>query len=649
MALKPVLYRILLTYADKTHSPSIDSKEFINFVTKYAQKYAGDQPEWGRWINDTGKRVWEEMEALKKEDKCRVLAERGGNKIYLPNFYVDLLETTYESLDDIAGYPFPSENDLKLTIPQEQVHALSVITDLIVYLDNLQVESTPLITLLFPTGVPSALVLSSMIPRRLAEAAMLKLRYYLRLHDNKDYLQNKLIPHYDGKENQLKEVFNRIMIRPLDALSNLEDGEDFAYLFWTRFCGIARADIIKGNGMLPEDIAVLQALYIIEVMNAWHRTRAFKKKAQVVALSELDSQFEQPPYAFSMDNIVQFTNSKGMPLLGQFSEAELEDWLTARLHSDHAEELPQFFLITNPVDVKQYIKKTHYHEFSLKFLTEARPLIKRTVSDRWTGILKEFREEPAMEKDEQFERLLKRLVGELCPDLQAVMTDEKLYLVCDEMERKGGPLPENTRFFNSGGELLPLATLLLIKRKETLNQIRALLPFWYAIPLFVAIAGFFFRLKNLKSTLGMSKKAQRKGSAGTARSTDATHSAGAAEKGDKSRDKESKEAARKLESELVPYGDTIDDCLESLENRWNTLLNMEARQDLLTDVRTLIRDRLRQALRGQRSGVFTRDSLENIARRITEENPTLRELKNQAPLRQYIVLYMTKLLLQPKF
>jgi hypothetical protein len=336
---------------------------------------------------------------------------------------------------------------------------------------------------------------------------------------------------------------------------------------------------------------------------------------------------------------VQFTNSKGVPLLGQYSEADLQDWLTERIHSNNDEELPRILLITSPADVKQYIKKNHYHEFSLKFLTEARPLIKRTVSDRWTGILMAYGEEPAMEKDEQFERLLKRLVSELCPDLQAVMTDEKLYLVCEEMERKAGPLPENTRFFNPGGELLPLATLFLIKRKETLAQIRALLPFWYAIPFFVAIAAFFHRLKNLRFPLGMSKNAQRK----------SPRPADAAEKGDKSRDKESKEAARKLESELVPYGDTIDDYLESLENRWNTLLNMEARQNLLTDVQTLIRDRLREAMRGQRSGVFTRDALEKIAQRITEENPTLRELKSKDPLRQYIVLYMTKLLLQPKF
>jgi hypothetical protein len=643
MTLKPALYSILLTYADKTHSPTIDSKEFINFLAKYAQKCARDQPEWGRWVNDTGKRVWEEMEELKAEDKCRVLAEKGGNKIYLPNFYVDLLEGIYESLDDIAGDPFPSEKDLKLSIPHDQVRALSVITDLILYFDNPEVEPVPMLVLLFPQGIPSALVLPSMIPRRLAEAAMLKLRYFLRLHDNKDYIQNKLLVHYDGLENQLKEIFTRIMIRPLDCLSDLEEGDDFGYMFWIRFCSIIRADILKGNsGLIPEDISMLQALYIVEVMNAWYRTRSVKKKAQVIALNELDIQFDQMPFAFPMDEIVQFLDSKGVPLLGQYSEADLQNWLTTRMHSTTNDELPPMFLITGPEDAKRYIKKSHYHEFSLKFLTEARPRITRTVMDRWMDMLKTYGNEPAMEKDEQFERLLKRLAGEQCPDLMAVMTDKKLYLVCDEMERTGRPLPANTRFFSPGGELLPLAALFLLKRKETVSEIRGLLPFWYSIPFFVAIAAFFYRLKNLPSPRGMSKEAQREGATGTARS-------GTTERGEKIRERETKEAARKLEAELVPYGDTIDDCLEGLENRWNTLLNTEARQNLLTDVRTLIRDRLREALHAQKSGAFNKESLEKIARRTAEENPALRELKSQDPLRQYIVLYMTKLLLQAKF
>ena len=44
MNLKPVLYNMLITYANREHTPYIDSEAFINFVEKYAQHVAGEQP-----------------------------------------------------------------------------------------------------------------------------------------------------------------------------------------------------------------------------------------------------------------------------------------------------------------------------------------------------------------------------------------------------------------------------------------------------------------------------------------------------------------------------------------------------------------------------------------------------------------------------
>jgi hypothetical protein len=330
-----------------------------------------------------------------------------------------------------------------------------------------------------------------------------------------------------------------------------------------------------------------------------------------------------------MDEITKFTNSKGVPLLGLYSEEDLRSWLTAKIRSGNEDELPEILVITGPTDEKRYIKKRNYYDASVKLLTDARPLIKKALSDRWFAMIKGYRIEPAMKQENEFEKLLRRLVDEIIPDLMTVMTDKKLYLICDEKERETGSLPANARFFIPGGTLLPMSTILLINRKDILTGIRLLLPFWYSIPLFFALAAFFCRLKNGWST----------------RETEKNFPGGAPARSGSA----IKEAGRKLESELVPSGDDIDSSLERLENRWNTLLNSQARQDLLTDVKTLIRDRLRQVLRGQRNVMLTRDSLENIALNIAEQNNTLRDLNDQDNLRQYIVLYMTKLLIQTKF
>jgi hypothetical protein len=624
-----------MSYANREHSPYIDTEAFILFVEKYAQHIVNEQPEWTRWAKDASRKIWEELGPLIEEGKCALFTEKtGGARIYLRRFYIDLLEGAYANPDETASSPFPSEKYFKVKIPPEHLKSLNVVTDMVPYLDNPQNEQMPLIFLVFPPGLPGALVLSTMIPRRLSETAMLKVRHFLRIKDNKDYLQNKLIPHYQGREAQLRDLFNRILMRPMDCLNDLESGEDFPYMFWSTFCGLTRNDITRKKDLLAVDIAVMQSSYIIEVMNNYFRAQAFRRKEREIALNDLGLEFDQPPYAFSMDAILKFTNSKGIPLLGLYSQEDLQHWLEERIRAVSSDALPEILLITGPADAKRYIRKAHYYAFSVKLLNDARPVIRQAVKDRWIEVIKDYRKELAMEKDDDYERLLQRLVGELTPDLMAILVDKKLYLVCDELEQAQGFIPENSRFFLHGGALLPLATILLMKRREVLAEARALLPFWYSIPLFIFLMVFYNKLKNLR--FGKKETPEKAVSGGRP-----------AENG--SQEREIKEAGRRLESEIVPFGEEIDVYLGRLETRWNTLLAKQAREDLSTDVKTLVRDRLRQALHGQRHIMLTRDSLERLAARITDENSALRDLNNQESLRQFIVLYMVKLLIQGKF
>jgi hypothetical protein len=622
---------MLMSYAHKEHSPYIAIEAFILFVEKHARHVVNEQPEWTRWAKDASRRLWEELGPLMEDGRCALITEKTGARIFLRRFYVDLLEQAYTNPDGSAPMPFPSEGSFKLKIPAEHIRFLNVTTDLVVYLDNPQKEEMPLIALVFPSEIPDALALSTMIPRRILEIAMLKIRHFLWTDDNKDYLHNKLVPHYQNKRVQLRDMFNRILTRPMDCLKDLESGDDVLYMFWSAFCGLARVDIVKKQDLLNIDIAILQSLYILEIMNSYFRAQAFKRKERETAFKDLDLHFDRPPYAFSMDAILNFTNGKGVPLLGLYSREHLCHWLEEKTRAAASGGLPELFVIIGPGDAKRYIKKARYFAFSEKALNEARQLIRQAVKERWIGIIREYRREPAMEHDKDYERLLQSLAEETSPELTAILADKKLCLVCDEAERTRGAILENSRLFFHGGELLPLAAILLIKRREILAETRGLLPFWYSMPLFVALVTLFRKLKNLRS------RKKRKPGKGVSDG-----------RLGENQEREMAEAGRRLKSEMVPCEEGIDVHLERLENRWNTLLTGQAREDLSIDVKTLVRDRLRQTLRGQRHIMLTRDSLENLAARIADENSVLRALKNREDLRQFIVLYMVKLLLQEK-
>jgi hypothetical protein len=637
MPQKTSLYAILTSYANKNHSPYVDIDIFVSFLEKYAQRYAETSPEWTYWKDNTGRKVWEELPALVDEQKCSLLTDDSGTRIFMVHFYVELIQDEYRSVDDTAEFPFPNEESLRTVLPQEYIKPLNIDHDIITYLDNPQNTLLPVLKLIFPEKIPSALVLSAMMPRRLMEAAMLKIRNYLRSRGNKDYFQHKLSPQLQGKEGQLRDILNYILVRPFDCLDNMEEAEDFSFYFWAYFCTIVRNDLKKKTTYLPEDIAVLQSVYLIEILNSFYRTKSVKAKETELALKHLESQLDKPPYLYTLDRIVKFTNNKGIPLLGQYSQNDLESWLRRKTTESGENELPDLLIINGPNNEQWFVKKSRMLSLCGRLSVEARPLIRGAISKRWLKLLKEYRSEPAMETDEEFEKLLLHYTDELSPTLMAVLEDQKLFLVYTEAELAQERIPEALRFFNKG-KRIPLEALFLLKRKAFLADTRILLPFWYSIPIFTALMAFF---KNWGRKRRRAAKAMAEENNGDAEEIISPSAAEAWAH-------ELHSSAREIAAALMPDGYTLESYLAELESRMGMLINKKAREDLIEDIHSLVRIRLRHTLRIQKYIKLTPESLDQMTSNIITENAALQRLSRQDLLYIYIKLYIIKLLFQMK-
>jgi hypothetical protein len=236
----------------------------------------------------------------------------------------------------------------------------------------------------------------------------------------------------------------------------------------------------------------------------------------------------------------------------------------------------------------------------------------------------EFRKEAAMNDDEDFEKLIASYVNEYVPLLKALLYDRRLYLVHEEMQSSGKGIPESSQLFNKD-ELLPLRVLLLLKRKRLLSDIKLLMPFWYTMPILSNIVAFF---KNL----GKKKKTSRED-----------------EKTKESRTvadplRELRDSAVESAAQLVPQGSTMDTYLEELISRWGRLLNKQAKENLVEDVNSLVRDRLRQMLRFQKNTTVNRDTMDKLANAILDGSKGLQKISEQNALFLYIKLYLIKLL-----
>jgi hypothetical protein len=644
------LYYILKAYANKKNSPYINIEEFISFLESYSARKAPEQPEWTKWTGETAVKFWSEMAGLVENERCILMADTPEGRIYMPHLYVDLLKEAYHSIDDTADLPFPDEESLHITIPEDQMQILNLESDMGPFFEgprdsrglpvSLQknvpdkgpepANTHPLIMrLIFPDGYGSALILAPMIPQRLMESALLKIRHYLRAHSNREYALHKLSPPLQGKEKQLREILDQISVRPLDCLTAMESFGDFAWLFWAHFCALVKNDIKKKKEILAEDLAALQAIFVTEICNGFYKARAVKQREREIAFRSLELRMEKPPYYYTIEEIRQFTNDKGVLLTSLYSPEELTTYLKKRVTEAGDHDLPDWLIFQGKKSERRYIKKEKLLPLCSKLINETRPLIQKEIIKRWVNLVRNFQSESAMEKDAAFDKLLEACTAALSPVLKALLEEPKLFFVHEEMKGSQKVIPASFRFFQ-GDKLIPLHDLYDIHRKDTLNEARLLLPFWYSIPILASLIAFFKRLRKRKAV---------------PQKTD-EEIVLAEEAGSENREaKDIQNIARNIADELVPPGQSLDEYLADLETRWSRLLDKQARQNLIEDVNALVRDRLRHTLRLHKKRKISREGLGGIAANLVSEIPALRSLSAQDSLRLYLELYMVKLLL----
>jgi hypothetical protein len=371
-------------------------------------------------------------------------------------------------------------------------------------------------------------------------------------------------------------------------------------------------------------------VYILEILNNFFKAKAAKERERELALKDLAFRFDKPPFLYTLEDISKFTNKNGIPLLGKYSQEDLESYIRTKTTEHRDTEMPELLIIRGLREEQWFIKKDKLLPLCARLLAEARPRVKKAISRRWYKLLKNYSAEPAMENDGDFEKLVTQSITELAPVLLAVLRDQKLPLIFEEYERAQN-VHGSIRLFNKG-VLIPLSTLLMVKRKNLLADARILLPFWHAIPLMAAIIAFF---KNL----GKKKRRETK-------SEDELEDA--AERTPETGEQAAKAAARELVRSHVPDGYTLETYLEEMESRWSRLIDKKARKNLREDVNFLIRDRLRQTLRFQSRAKVTGNVVRSLAAKILRETPSLGQLTEQEALANYIQLYIIKLVVNSK-
>ena len=638
MATTTSIIVLLKFFANKQKSAVVDYRDFCEYLKKYSEHHIEEQPSLSVYLEDPVPAFQAELDKLIEARQVFMTTIHEKTGILVLPFYIERFAERYKDIAVNPGLPFPSEADLPKNTPKEIVtreNASEIIGKL---LQHQELNDKTLYGLTLPHNAPSILLPSSVSVVTLIEDSVGKIQNMLKKEEHHDYFLKKLTVSNPGREMIIKNFFNAFVDRPDHSLETLSQTTESFYL-WNQLCFFIKQDYEKIKDYTQEDLSCLQAVYITEVGANYFKNEAAENAKKEAAIKTLEGLLQKPPYYFTFEEITKFTDQQGKPLLGQYSEDELKDYLHKKTQEAPVQELPEILVFKTFDDTRYFIFKSKVLQLILRLCTDARVSVLEAIKNQWMEVLRAFDMLPEMKDQKAFEDRLEREIRVQSPILSALLHSSFLPLL--SYDASGGDDTSKISLFVNG-QLLPYSDILLMSRQELLNDAKIMLPFWYTAPLISWIAKMLFRPPKSKRNKKQKTKAEKYREEEEAKRKEDETTAMLSQNATVSKKVAFREAARNVEQSFVPASSTLNRELDSYEKMWNHQIDKAAHDSLTEDVNSLIRDYIRKTLRTMKVESFTKDRIGSLTESLMTA-PGLQKIQNKDALSMYIKLYMIKL------
>ena len=482
-------------------------------------------------------------------------------------------------------------------------------------------ENSFLYALNYNGDIPALIFPGSYTTEKLLNLALGKIKLFLSKDESRDYMQKRLMVANPGKEFTVKTFITKTMAHSVNSFQNVKESGD-NYILWGQLCAFIKQEFVKKNEKLPDEIALLQAAGILEYLNNYYRNKTQKDIQTDTALKNLLLAFQKAPYYFTMKQITQFTDSRGVPLLGQYSEETLQKFMKEKAGSSEKYIIPDILTFTNSSNDRFYLLTEKVVPLLISLINEARKPVRELCIKKWHEMLMNFEQDDSMKNDTAFNELLREITAHSAPNLYGLLNAPFILSIIADPRLNEIQAMEINRIFPAG-KPAAYSEILMLNRHEILSDTKILLPFWYTIPIISSIIAFFKRKKKTPQPAQPEKK-------------ETTY---------KKPKQRLKDAAEKISAEFIPQGMTLDQALEKSLDEWNQTLGHPARENLTEDVNALIRDYLRGINRTLSFSSFTADRVRSLAKTLLESSSLLK-IKERKALQNYAELYIVKLVSQ---
>ena len=615
------LLHLLRMFSLRRNSAQVTLQPFQDYLHRYARHFLQQKPELAVHLEISLETLLSELKKIQDEGDIEITTDKSNTTIiFVPYYHVDNISRQYAHLEQHPDIPFPLLSDLPRNFPGKLLKAISVSDDLAELAPESK-ENSFLYALNYNGDIPALIFPGSYTTEKLLNLALGKIKLFLSKDESRDYMQKRLMVANPGKEFTVKTFITKTMAHSVNSFQNVKESGD-NYILWGQLCAFIKQEFVKKNEKLPDEIALLQAAGILEYLNNYYRNKTQKDLQTDTALKNLLLAFQKAPYYFTMKQITQFTDSRGVPLLGQYSEETLQNFMKQKASSSEKYIIPDILTFTNASNDRFYLLTEKVVPLLISLINEARKPVRELCIKKWHEMLMNFEQDDSMKNDTAFNELLKEITAHSVPNLYGLLNASFILSIIADPRLNEIQAMEINRIFPAG-KPAAYSEILMLNRHEILSDTKILLPFWYTIPIISSIIAFFKRKKKTPQPAQPEKK-------------ETTY---------KKPKQRLKDAAEKISAEFIPQGMTLDQALEKSLDEWNQTLGHPARENLTEDVNALIRDYLRGINRTLSFSSFTADRVRSLAKTLLESSSLLK-IKERKALQNYAELYIVKLVSQ---
>ena len=654
-------HKLLNAFAQKNKDPIINFDSFQVFVKRYADKKVSAVPDLNVYSSNTKTVLAADLEDLASRGICFLDYEDVNIvSVQYPAYLLEALDSIYRDIEKDPSIPFPTTETFANTLPDNMIQVVNVKNDFVEWLGYEEMSKPIVIRLEFPEGFKNILLSSRIFFNSLLELSLEKVRAYLRDQSNFNYMYHKLAGILSNQEVSVQPFLEDIVGKPNKTVETILKPTDFTFRAWTTLGNILIHDIKQKASKLASEISLCQASYLIGFYNVRNKGIEQRKKENESSMKQLETALKKSPYFFTLQEIYNLKGSKSVPFVKKIGKDKIHAFLDKRTKSEDKNSFPELIRIKTEKKNEFFINKDTLLILLLRKLDSMRTQVQNGLLEEWMRAYRDFKKLPEMKSDEKYEAATADRVKKGDPLLWAMLRFELLYLLAEEAEVSPHVKNEVENMIDTKERALrPLPEILKLEREEMLEDVKGRLPIWMTTPV---LSGIVLLLKRLLTSSKPDKKKKKKkarkagraaGKGGAAAAApprrDAVHGTGGVQgaEGQSTKVKlvQFREQIGKLKEEYVGSSQSVERTLEGLIEKWNTLLDPKARENLVEDVNSAIRDYIRRFKSTLIASPPDSEQLQRIAIRLAEQ-PIFAGIKRKEDFWRYIELYIIKQLIR---